>query len=376
MVTTEKIETCVIGAGVVGLAIARELALRGQEVLVLEKHSRYGEGVSSRNSEVIHAGLYYPTGSLKATQCVKGKAMLYQYCVERGISYRRIGKLIVATTPDEEEVLSSIKDKAYENGVDGLSYLSKDILARAEPELDVSMALHSPSTGIVSCAELMTALLGDVESAGGVLACQAEVTRIESLEPGFRVHCEVENDAFAFECRHLVNSAGLGAQKVAASIDGLDTSHIPPLYFCKGNYLSLSGKSPFHHLIYPVPDPTGAGLGVHATLDTGGQVKFGPDVEYIDKEDYAVSSERMTESVAAIRRYYPGLNESALQPAYAGIRPKLQGPGDPPQDFLIQDANTHRIEGLINLFGIESPGLTSSMALAETVAEQLAATTA
>lgn len=368
----EKIQTCVIGAGVVGLAVARELARQGRQVLVLEQDARFGEGVSSRNSEVIHAGIYYPAGSLKATLCVRGKNLLYEYCRERNVSHRRLGKLIVATEPAEEAALESILDRASANGVNDLEVLTAAQVRQLEAEVSATAALLSPSTGIISAAELMTALLGDIEAAGGSLACRAALRSVEHYADGFRLNVDIEGEDYPLVCEELINCAGLGAQTVARSIEGLAQENIPELYFCKGNYFLMQGRSPFNHLIYPVPEQGGTGLGVHATIDLGGQVKFGPDVEYVEQEDYSVSTARLTAGITSIRRYFPSLDPSLLTPGYAGIRPKLQAPGAAPRDFEIQGSECHGIAGLVNLFGIESPGLTSSMAIAETVAARLA----
>jgi L-2-hydroxyglutarate oxidase LhgO len=368
---SEIVDVCIVGAGVIGLAIARELAIFGKDVLVLEQGPRYGEGVSSRNSEVIHAGIYYPAGSLKAELCVRGKSMLYEYCESRNIGHDRMGKLIVATTAAEEEQLAGIKRQAGDNGVDDLVEVSRQRLEEMEPALNASMALFSPSTGIISAPELMTSLLADLESGGGTLATRSTVSTVQCGQSGFSVNCNIENQPYEFQCERLVNAAGLGAQQLAASIDGLSPEFVPALFLCKGNYFTYQGGSPFSHLIYPVPERGGAGLGVHATIDLGGQVKFGPDVEYVETEDYSVSDERLDQGVHAIRRYFPSLDPERLLAGYAGIRPKLQGPGDPFCDFVIQGEDAHQIPGLVNLFGIESPGLTSSMAIAETVAARL-----
>ncbi|MGV0036327.1 MAG: NAD(P)/FAD-dependent oxidoreductase [Candidatus Azotimanducaceae bacterium WSBS_2022_MAG_OTU7] len=367
----ETVGVCIVGAGVVGLAIARELAVSGKDVLVVEQGPRFGEGVSSRNSEVIHAGIYYPADSLKAKLCVRGRSLLYAYCESRKVAHGRVGKLIVATTPAEEEQLAGIKRQAIENGVTDLFEVSSQRLAAIEPALNATMALFSPSTGIISAPELMTSLLAELESSGGTLAIRASVSAVQCGQNEFLVKCNIENQPYEFQCERLVNAAGLGAPRLAASIDGLSPEFIPPLFFCKGNYFTYQGRPPFSHLIYPVPERGGAGLGVHATIDLAGQVKFGPDVEYVDTEDYLVSDERLAQSVRAIKRYFPALEPSRLVAGYAGIRPKLQGPGDPFCDFVIQGEDSHRIPGLVNLFGIESPGLTSSMAIAETVAAHL-----
>lgn len=366
-----RVDSCVIGAGVVGLAVARQLALSGQEVLVVEKGPGFGEGISSRNSEVIHAGIYYPTDSLKAKLCVRGKQLLYDYCERFNVEHHRLGKLIVATNDNETAQLERIRQQAASNGVTDLTYVSKQTLSIEEPNLTAASALLSPSTGIIGSHQLMTAFLGELEGNDGSLALNARVKRIVAEDNGFEIVCDIEGSSYAFGCRHLVNAAGLSAQSVASLIDGFGDYSIPQLYLCKGNYFLYQGASPFNRLIYPVPDPSGAGLGVHATLDLGGQVKFGPDVEYVDEEDYDVSEDRLLAGVAAIRRYFPGLDTTRLVPGYAGIRPKLQAPGKPAEDFVIQGEETHHIPGLVNLFGIESPGLTSSMAIAETVASRL-----
>ena len=368
MADVDFVETCVVGGGVVGLAIARQLALQGHQVMVLEGGARFGEGISSRNSEVIHAGIYYPKDSLKALLCVRGKSLLYDYCSSRNIKHRAIGKLIVATTEEEEPELDLIQQKAMANGVADLEYLGVSQLAALEPHVQATLALMSPSTGIVDSHGLMTALLADLEAEGGILACHARVREIRRQGPDFIVMTQLDGESYGFSCRYLVNAAGLGAQEVAENIEGLDKALIPRLYLCRGSYFLLQGKNPFTHLIYPVPDPSGAGLGIHATIDIGGQVKFGPDVEYLETEDYEIPAQKLMSHYQAIRRYLPALRDGTLSPGYAGIRPKLQGPGDPPQDFIIQSSETHHLPGLVNLFGIESPGLTSSLAIAETVA--------
>jgi len=368
----EHVDACVIGAGVVGLAVGRALSLAGMEVLVLEQGPRIGEGISSRNSEVIHAGIYYPAGSLKADLCVRGKALLYEYCAKHHVSHQRIGKLIVASTSEDESQLAVIEEKAIANQVTDLEWLSLSEINRLEPSLQGVAALLSPSTGIISAHELMLAFQGDIESSGGSVVLSTGVTGIHVTDTGFELTCDSQGSEFRFMARRLVNAAGLAAQAVAGMLrhDAID---IPPLYYCKGNYFTYQGKSPFSRLIYPVPEKSGAGLGVHATLDLGGQLKFGPDVEYIAGEDYEVEAHRIESHVEAIRRYFPGLDRSRLVPGYAGIRPKLQAPGDPPADFVIQGPESHGLPGLVNLFGIESPGLTSSMAMAETVADRLQA---
>lgn len=368
----EEVAACVIGAGVIGLATARALSMSGMDVLVLEQGPRIGEGVSSRNSEVIHAGIYYPAGSLKAELCVRGKHLLYDYCEAHQVSHQRIGKLIVAADLEDEAQLSVIEQKAMGNGVEDLEWLSQAQVQQLEPALQAVAALRSPSTGIISAHELMLSFQGDLEAHGGSVALATEVVDINFTGSVFELDCISGGEAYQFASKRLINAAGLATQNIAAMLDESSVD-IPPLYYCKGSYFSYQGRSPFSRLIYPVPEANGAGLGVHATLDMGGQLKFGPDVEYIQNEDYEVSGQRIDSHVEAIRRYFPELDRDRLVPAYSGIRPKIQAPGEPPADFMIQGPGNHGIAGLVNLFGIESPGLTSSMAIAETVLDQLQA---
>jgi len=365
------IESCVIGAGVVGLAIARSLAQRVSSLVVLDKELHFGQGISSRNSEVIHAGIYYAAGSLKADLCVEGKERLYQYCESHNVNYRKIGKLIVATTEEEREVLDGIRLKAEANGVFDLEYWDRQKIKQEEPEVQAVAALFSPSTGIISAHDLMTAYLGDIESCGGSFVGQTRVTSVEQGGKGFIITSQIGGDSYKFTCEKLINAAGLGAQGIHAAFEFDYSADVPPLHLCKGSYFTLPGKSPFNKLIYPVPEKSGAGLGVHSTIDLGGQVKFGPNVEYIEDEDYAVTSDLADAYHSSISRYYPALKQGVLVPAYAGIRPKLQGPDDPVKDFVIQGPQEHGVEGLVQLFGIESPGLTSSLALAEKVRQAL-----
>ena len=372
---TERVECVVAGAGVVGLAVARALALSGREVWVLEAADSIGTGASSRNSEVIHAGIYYPTGSLKARFCVEGKAMLYAYCQERGIPHRRLGKLIVAAEPAEVPVLHKIRDQAAANGVHDLEWLDGDAARRLEPNLHAAAALLSPSTGIVDSHALMLAFQGDAENAGAGVVFHApvlggevlggEVLGGEVLGGGFRLDIGGA-EPMALECGILVNAVGLSAPDLARGIAGIPPATIPQAHLCKGSYYSLPGRAPFRRLIYPVPEA--AGLGVHLTLDLGGQARFGPDVQWIETEEYDVDIRRADGFYAAIRRYWPGLKDGALTPGYAGIRPKICGPTEPAADFRIAGPAEHGIGGLVNLFGIESPGLTSSMAIAAHVA--------
>ena len=361
----DRIECVVIGAGVVGLAIARAMAARGREVIVLEAGETVGTGTSSRNSEVIHAGLYYPRGSLKADLCVRGRAMLYEYCDAHGVPYSRCGKLLVATARNQLPQLTAIQHKAVENGVTGLVRVSGAEAMEMEPQLHCVEAVLSPQTGIIDSHQFMLALQGDAERDGATVAFHTPVTDIDARDGAFIVETGGEAP-MAFQAGCVINSAGLWANQIARNIRGLDPRHVPPLYFAKGNYFTVSGRTPFDRLIYPMPNE--AGLGVHLTIDMGGQAKFGPDVEWIQKIDYAVDPQRAASFYAAIRAYWPNLPDDALQPAYAGIRPKLSGPGQPAADFMIQGRAAHGIAGLVNLFGIESPGLTASLAIAEKVA--------
>lgn len=366
----DKVECVVVGAGVVGLAAARRLAQAGLEVVVVEAAGDIGTGTSSRNSEVIHAGIYYPAGSLMARMCVAGKKALYAYCDQRGIPYRRCGKLIVATADNERDKLASIKAHAEANGVDDMKVLTGAEARALEPALNCVGALLSPSTGIVDSHAYMLALRGEIEDAGGALAFHAPLLRAKAVSDGFEV--EIGGDTpMSLHCRMLVNSAGLSAPAVARAIDGMPPDRIPTSYFAKGNYFSCSTRAPFSHLIYPVPEP--GGLGVHLTIDLGGQAKFGPDVEWVESPDvasldYAVDPARAERFYPAIRRYWPALPDGALTPSYSGVRPKIVPPAIARQDFMIQGPKDHGLGGLINLFGIESPGLTSSLAIADEVA--------
>jgi L-2-hydroxyglutarate oxidase LhgO len=355
-----KVDCVVIGAGVVGLAIARSLAMAGREVLILEAADAIGTGTSSRNSEVIHAGIYYPQASLKAKLCVAGRGMLYAYCQERSIPHRPVGKLIVAAHEGEIPLLADIKKKAEANGVNDLLWLTAEEAKRLEPELACVAALLSPSTGIIDSHALMLSLLADAESHGATLALLSPVIGGELRPHG--VMLEIGGaEPMRLLAQTVINSAGLGAQGVARAMRGLPSDSIPPLYFCKGNYFLLSGKTPFARLVYPVPGA--AGLGTHFTLDLAGQGRFGPDTEWIAEPDYLVEERRGDSFYAAIRQYWPGLKDGALRPGYAGIRPKIQAPGEAQRDFLINKP----LPGWIALYGIESPGLTSCLAIAEMV---------
>jgi L-2-hydroxyglutarate oxidase LhgO len=364
----DEVEAVVIGAGVIGLAAARALALAGHEVVVLERAYTIGFETSSRNSEVIHGGLYYPKGSLKATSCVEGRERLYAYCQEHGVPHARLGKLIVATAEEEIPGVEQIATAARANGVDNLEWLSASEAQRLEPELACVTALLSPSTGIIDSHALMLAYRGDAEAAGAFVALRTPVEGGRVRGDGFELSVGGDEPT-TLRCRYLVNAAGLYAPAVARAIDGVPPESIPPAYFCRGVYFTLSGRSPFRRLIYPVPVP--GGLGVHITLDLAGQARFGPDVEWISSVDYAVDPRRGDKFYAAVRRYWPGLRDGALQPGYAGIRPKISGPAEPAADFVVQGPEAHGIPGLVNLYGIESPGLTASLPLADEVLRQL-----
>jgi L-2-hydroxyglutarate oxidase LhgO len=362
----DKVECVVVGAGVVGLAIARRLAEAGREVIVLEAADAIGTVTSSRNSEVIHAGIYYPAGSLMARLCVAGKQALYDYCRDRGIPHRNSGKLIVATRPEEIAKLASIKAHAEANGVADLKQLSGTEARALEPALACEAALLSPSTGIVDSHSYMLSLRGEAEAAGAAFAFLAPLERGRVTADGFEL--DVGGEApMTLSCDMLINSAGLSATAIARMLDGMPLDLIPPAYLAKGCYFSCNAKAPFSRLIYPVPEP--GGLGVHLTLDLAGQARFGPDVEWVDHIDYTVDPARGERFYPAIRRYWPSLPDGALMPSYSGMRPKIVPPAVAVQDFMIQGAQTHGVPGLINLFGIESPGLTSSLAIADYVAE-------
>jgi len=362
----DKVECVVVGAGVVGLAIARRLAEAGREVIVLEAADAIGTVTSSRNSEVIHAGIYYPAGSLMARLCVAGKQALYDYCRDRGIPHRNSGKLIVATRPEEIAKLASIKAHAEANGVADLEQLSGTEARALEPALACEAALLSPSTGIVDSHSYMLSLRGEAEAAGAAFAFLAPLERGRVTADGFEL--DVGGEApMTLACDMLINSAGLSATAIARMLDGMPLDLIPPAYLAKGCYFSCNAKAPFSRLIYPVPEP--GGLGVHLTLDLAGQARFGPDGEWVDHIDYTVDPARGERFYPAIRRYWPSLPDGALMPSYSGMRPKIVPPAVAVQDFMIQGAQTHGVPGLINLFGIESPGLTSSLAIADYVAE-------
>ncbi|TYC57944.1 NAD(P)/FAD-dependent oxidoreductase [Marinobacter sp. BW6] len=361
-------QTVVIGAGVVGLAIARALAIAGQEVIVLEGAGRFGEGISSRNSEVIHAGIYYPQGSLKAELCVEGRQRLYEYCRTHKVEHRKCGKWIVAADESQNGKLWDIQAAAARNGVE-LALHDADRITREIPEIRASSGLWSPETGIVDSHGLMLSLLGELEDAGGQLALRSPLVAAESGNHWHLLHVGGDHP-LTLKAQNVINAAGLGAVPLANTWAGLPDEYKPKQWFARGVYFSYSGQTPFKTLIYPVPEP--GGLGVHLTLDLAGQARFGPDVEWIDKEDYTVDSNRQETFASSIRQWWPGLDPARLQPAYAGIRPKLAGPEGGFADFRIDGPEDHGLPGLVNLFGIESPGLTSCLAIAERVTAILA----
>ncbi|MFA7270227.1 MAG: NAD(P)/FAD-dependent oxidoreductase [Sterolibacterium sp.] len=358
----EKIDCAVIGAGVIGLAVARCLAQAGREVLILEAEAAFGSGISARNSEVIHAGIHYPPGSLKARLCVAGRDRLYAYCAERGIAHRRCGKLLVAADAGQVGQLDAIVAHARRNGVNDLARLTAGAARQMEPALACLAALYSPSTGIVDSHALMLALLGDAEQGGAVLAANSPVLGGEITADGILLETGGV-EPMRLLAKRVFNCAGLGAQGLARNLRGLPPQSVPPLSYAKGNYYALTGRAPFSHLVYPLPEA--AGLGVHLTLDLAGQARFGPDVEWVDRIDYRVDPCRAEAFYAAIRRYWPALPDAALVPAYAGIRPKPHAPGAASCDFIVQGKQAHGVAGVVCLYGIESPGLTASLALAE-----------
>ncbi len=367
---TERIDALVVGAGVIGLAVARALARAGREVVVLERERAVGQHASSRNSEVIHAGIYYPPNSLKARLCLEGRDALYRYCGARGVAHRRVGKLIVATTEAQRPTLERLRARAHHNGVDDLRPVDAAEIRRREPAVFACAALWSPSTGIIDSHGLMRALWSDAERRGAALALDTTLTAASPEAGGLLV----DAGDTTLRCALLVNAAGLGAQSVARAVRGLPPSAIPRRHLLKGSYFSLAGASPFSHLIYPVPDT--ASLGIHVTVDLAGRARFGPDQQWVETVDYSLDPGRASAFSEAIRAYYPGLDPDALTPDYAGIRAKIQGPAEPPVDFMIQGPGEHGIDGLVNLFGIESPGLTASLALADEVLRRLGVTPA
>lgn len=351
-----------------GLAVARALALRGHSVIVAEATGGIGNGVSSRNSEVIHGGMYYPSGSLRARHCVNGRRMLYAFCESHGVPHAKCGKLIVATNDLEQAKIEGIYQQGLANGVEGLAFLSGDEARRLEPNLACTGAVMSRETGIIDSHALMLALQGDLEASGGAVAFRAPVERIGRAAGGWTVQVGGPEPT-ELVVNGVVNAAGLGAQAVARATDAYPADRVPPLVLAKGNYFGCLGKPAFSRLIYPAP--VDGGLGTHVTLDLAGRMRFGPDVEWIEREEYEVDPRRAESFYASIRRYWPGLPDGALVPDYSGIRPKLTGQGEKAADFLIEGPAEHGLTGLVHLFGIESPGLTSSLSIAEDVAERL-----
>lgn len=376
----EKFDACVVGAGVVGIAIAHALSLskdvNPKKVLLLEAGSSFGQGISSRNSEVIHGGLYYRPDSLKAQLCIRGKALLYEYLCANGIGHARCGKLIVAQQHQQQELLQ-LMDNGHQSGVDDLELLTLAQLNSKEPSVSAYSAILSPTTGIVDSHHYMHSLLDRAQSRGVVFAANSSVTEIKPSNGSFEVTIEsqrnnhTEPDEYSFESSVLINSAGLSADSVSNKIIGLERKLTPKIWMCKGDYFSYSGPNPFTHLIYPMPEANTAGLGIHCTMDLNNQLRFGPDTAYVSVEDYKVESEKKVQFASAVQRYFPGLKPDQLQPSYSGIRPKLSGPGDAARDFVFQCENEHKLKGLVQLFGIESPGLTASQAIAEHVTELL-----
>lgn len=366
-VVMDELECVVVGAGVIGLAVARAMALAGYEVIVLERAYTIGFETSSRNSEVIHGALYYPVGSLKARSCLAGRRRLYAYCREHGVPHAQTGKLLVATTEAEISGLESIAATARDNGVEDLEWLDQRQARRLEPALRCVAALLSPSTGIMDSHALMLAFQ-EAEAAGAVVVLRTPVLSGAVRKGGFELAIGGDEPT-ALRCRFLVNAAGLYAPALAHAIDGVPRDTIPPAYFCRGVYFTLSGRAPFRRLVYPVP--VAGGLGVHITLDLAGQARFGPDVEWISSVDYTVDPARGEVFYAAVRSYWPDLKDGSLQPGYAGIRPKISGPAEPAADFVVQGPDTHGVPRLVNLYGIESPGLTASLPLADEVVRKL-----
>ncbi len=364
-----QVQAVVIGAGAVGLACARALALAGKEVIILERNTDFGLETSARNSEVIHAGIYYPPGSLKAKMCVQGRQRLYAFCQSHGVEHSRCGKLIVATSERQLSELKNIQARALANGVDDLELLTASQAVALEPSLHAMGALLSPSTGIINGRAYMLALLGEAELHGASLALNSRVQSMQSTATGLQLSVLCDGVEETLLADLVVNAAGHQAIALANTCDAVAAEKIPQAYLAKGNYFSLAGRSPFSRLIYPVPEP--GGLGVHLTLDLGLQARFGPDVEWVQTEDYSVNPQRAEVFYAAIRKYWPDLKDDALQPAYAGIRPKTVPQGSPDADFQVQGPDEHGVAGLVNFYGIESPGLTSSLALADVLCERL-----
>ena len=378
MSSRDSFDICVIGAGVIGLAIAYELAkkYKNQDVsiVILERESSFGQHVSSRNSEVIHAGIYYPTGSLKAELCVMGRELLYSHCEQFGVAHQKTGKLIVAKGT-EAYALAKVKENAIANGVLDLQLLDKIELQKLEPDIEADMALHSPSTGIIDSHGYMQSLLHLAENLGVQFSPYSRVEKIDTDADAFVVHCQLDENRspehYVFNCQQLINAAGLEAQSIAQSVSAIPKNTIPKLHYCKGDYFDYRRRNPFSHLIYPMPEANTTGLGIHATMDMSSQLKFGPDTEYIEKVDFRIDGNKAKAFAENISSYFPGIDAADLKPAYSGIRPKLSGPGEAAADFEIQEESVHGLSGLIQLFGMESPGLTASLAIARHISNRV-----
>ena len=378
MSSRDGFDICVIGAGVIGLAIAYELAKKYKNknvsILILERESNFGQQVSSRSSEVVHAGIYYPTGSLKAELCVTGKELLYSHCEQFGIAHQRIGKLIVAKKT-EAGALIQLKENAITNGVLDLQLLNKVELQKLEPHVKADTALHSPSTGIIDSHGYMQSLLHLAENIGVQFSPYSRVEKIDTDADAFVVHCQLDENRspeyYGFSCGQLINAAGLEAQSIAHSMSTIPKNTIPKLHYCKGDYFDYCRRNPFSHLIYPMPEANTTGLGIHATMDMSSQLKFGPDIEYVETVDFEIDDNKAKDFAKDISSYFPAIKASDLKPAYSGIRPKLSGPGDATADFEIQGESVHGLSGLIQLFGMESPGLTASLAIARHISNRV-----
>jgi L-2-hydroxyglutarate oxidase LhgO len=378
MSNRDGFDICVIGAGVIGLAIAYELAKKYKNqdisIVILERESSFGQHISSRNSEVIHAGIYYPTGSLKAELCVAGKQLLYNHCEQFDIPHRKVGKLIVAKN-SEIAALQQLKQKAIANGVLDLQLLNREQLQKLEPQIEADVALHSPSTGIIDSHSYMQSLLHLAENLGVQFAPYSRVDKIDTEADAFLVHCLLDenksSERYKFACQRIINAAGLEAQSIAQSVSAVPANTIPKLHYCKGDYFDYRGRNPFSHLIYPMPEANTTGLGIHATMDMSSQLKFGPDAEYIEHIDFEIDGNKAEAFARSISSYFPKIKASDLKPAYSGVRPKLSKLGAAAADFEIQGQSAHGIPGLIQLFGMESPGLTASLAIASHVAKRI-----
>lgn len=378
----DRFEVCIVGAGVIGLAIARSLSksrdIDPEKIVVIESESAFGNGISSRNSEVIHAGIYYPPGSLKAKLCIQGKQLLYEFLQEYKIGHRKCGKLIVAQK-GQENALEKLLKNASESGLSDLRVLNKTQISHQESQLSACSAIYSPSTGIIDSHHYMHTLQALAQNSGVIIAYNSQVSAVESGSDGFLVSLSASNNKaqldakYEFVAANFINCAGLKATEIASKIGGLRSEFVPKTWLCKGDYFSYEGSNPFKHLIYPIPEENTVGLGIHSTLDLQGQLKFGPDAYYLEDEDYDLNPAKAGHFAALVKHYFPAVDSNRLYPAYSGIRPKLSGPGQPSKDFMIQTESTHGLSGLINLFGIESPGLTASLAIGEHVRSKLGA---